>query len=164
MRMQRFVLTAGGLGMLRYAPGTWGSLPPVVLAFAMASLAVEPWMMTVTLALLGLAGSIACVRFGQFGEQLFHRKDAPEIVADEVAGQCIALLFLPWRVPVDGQDWLVNLGLAVGAFAAFRLFDITKPPPANGLQRLPAGWGVLADDLVAGAYALLVMQVAVAII
>ncbi len=159
MKLQVLLLTAGGLGRIKPAPGTWGSLPPVVLAFAMASLAIPNWMTTVSLGLFGLAFSIACVRFGELGEAVFGKKDASEIVADEVAGQCIALMFLPWRLPVDGDAWLWNAGLAIIAFGAFRLFDITKPPPANRLQELPAGWGVLVDDLVAGVYALLLMQV-----
>ena len=157
--VQKLVLTVGGLGLIRVAPGTFGSLVPVVLALALAALAGPGWMFNATLALLALAASIACVRLGTYGERLFGRKDAAEIVADEVAGQCIALLFLPWRMPVNRDALLWNGMLAAMSFAAFRLFDITKPPPARGLQRLSAGWGVLVDDLIAGLYALAAVQV-----
>ncbi len=56
----------------------------------------------------------------------------------------------------DGTLW--NLALAGGAFAAFRFFDILKPPPINRIQRAPAGWGILLDDLLAGAAAMGVIQ------
>ena len=51
--------------------------------------------------------------------------------------------------------------MAATAFFAFRICDIVKPPPANGLQKLPAGWGILVDDLVAGVYALVLTQLLV---
>ncbi|MHC5023758.1 MAG: phosphatidylglycerophosphatase A [Planctomycetota bacterium] len=76
----------------------------------------------------------------------------------EVAGQCVALLALPWRDVATSGGWTWNLALAATAFLAFRLFDILKPPPANGMQRWPAGRGILADDLVAGLYALIATQ------
>ena len=77
-------------------------------------------------------------------------KDASDIVIDEVAGQWIALLV----VPLDWRWW-------VGAFLAFRLFDILKPGPVRLAERLPGGYGVMADDIVAGALAaacLLILQ------
>ena len=78
--------------------------------------------------------------------------------ADEVAGQAITLLFLPWRAPGEPGALAFNLTLAALAFLAFRAFDITKPPPARSLERLPGGWGILVDDLIAGAMALVVVQ------
>ena len=56
------------------------------------------------------------------------------------------------------------LFLAGTAFFTFRFFDIVKPPPANQLQRLRAGWGILVDDLVAGVYALIVTQIIVRVV
>ena len=55
--------------------------------------------------------------------------------------------------------WLPAMLTLGGAFLAFRLMDIVKPPPAGSIQRLPAGWGVLIDDLVAGVYAAILMVV-----
>jgi len=154
----RLILTVGGLGLLRPAPGTWGSLPPVLLALFMATMQVDAWMLNTTLVLMALAASIACVRFGALGEQIFGTKDASEIVVDEVAGQCVVLLFLPWRAPTDSAAWMWNIGLAGGAFAAFRFFDILKPPPIRSFEKWSLGWGVLVDDLIAGVYGLLVVQ------
>jgi phosphatidylglycerophosphatase A len=69
------------------------------------------------------------------------------VVIDEVAGQWIALLFVPvaWKTLLAG-------------FILFRGFDILKPPPVRQLERLPEGTGIVVDDVAAGLYALLVMQ------
>ena len=93
------------------------------------------------------------MRFGAWAEVHFGKKDPRQVVADETAGQCVALLALPW-----GGDWSENLVLAATAFVTFRLFDIVKPPPINRIQRLGGGWGILVDDLLAGLYALAATQ------
>src|SRR5208282_6887970 len=72
------------------------------------------------------------------------RKDPQFVVIDEVAGQAIALLFSP-----------VDLRHALIALILFRLFDITKPFPIRRLENLPAGWGIVFDDVAAGLYALI---------
>lgn len=151
---RRLALTAGGLGLLRPAPGTWGSLPPPALAVVMVALGLPAWQVNVALVLLAVAFSVACLRFGAFGETLFGKKDPGSVVADEVAGQSIALLFLPWR----GGDLRHALTMAAVAFVAFRALDIVKPPPARRIQSVPGGAGILLDDLVAGAYACAVTQ------
>ena len=154
MSVRGFLLTAGGLGHLRPAPGTWGSTPPVIVALVMlAAIGGPHWSIDVAIVLLGVLGSIACVRFGVWAEQAYGKKDPGCVVADEVAGQAIPLLALPWRSFGDDGGVVWNLALALIAFGTFRLFDITKPPPARGLQRLSAGWGILVDDLIAGVYA-----------
>lgn len=159
MNMRALLLTGFGLGHLRPAPGTWGSLPPVALALVMIALGGPLWTIDAALALLGLAFAIACVRFGSWGERRFGRKDASPIVADEVAGQSIALLALPWLAWNEGC-WR-NVALASVALVIFRLMDIIKPPPARSLQRLEGGWGILIDDLIAGAYAMIATQIVV---
>jgi phosphatidylglycerophosphatase A len=68
--------------------------------------------------------------------------DPSIIVIDEIVGMWIALLFLPKTVPV-----------MIIAFFAFRFFDIVKPQPARSLERIPNGWGIMLDDVVAGVYA-----------
>jgi phosphatidylglycerophosphatase A len=152
----RFALTAGGLGLLRPAPGTWGSLPPVVAACALAVAGAPDWSIDGALMVLALAGTLACLAYGNQGEAIFGKKDPGAVVADEVAGQAITLLLLPW-------DGTVRQALIMGAigFFAFRIADIVKPWPARGLQRLEGGLGILIDDLIAGVYALIVTQLAV---
>lgn len=74
--------------------------------------------------------------------------DARRIVIDEVFGMGVSLLFMPKK-----------LGYYVVAFVLFRLFDIVKPFPARHAEKLPSGWGVMTDDLVAGIYSNVLMQI-----
>ncbi|MDZ4754206.1 MAG: phosphatidylglycerophosphatase A [Phycisphaerae bacterium] len=148
-RFARFALTAGGLGLLRPAPGTWGSLPPVVVAVVMVWLALPAWQVNAAMLVLCALGTLTCLRYGDAAEITFGRKDPGAVVADEVAGQSIALLGLPWILG-DLRTALVFAGFA---FVAFRLLDIIKPPPAYGLQSRAGGLGIVLDDLVAGVYA-----------
>ena len=101
--------------------------------------------------LLVLAGIGALTLLGIWAageaEKLFARHDDGRIVIDEIAGQLIALLWLP-----------VSPLVAATSFVLFRIFDIWKPPPARALEALPGGLGVMADDLMAGVYADLVGQ------
>jgi phosphatidylglycerophosphatase A len=154
------LVTVFGLGLLRPFPGTWGSLPPPLLALALLWSGAALWVINVTLVLLGAAFGIACVRFGSLAEDRYGAKDPRQVVADETAGQCVALLLLPWRDVSEAGAWSFDAALAATAFVAFRLFDILKPPPINQLQRAPGGRGILADDLLAGVYALVVAQIA----
>lgn len=155
-RFERFAVTAGGLGFLRPAPGTWGSLPPAVVAWLLASCSAERWRIDAALVLLLIAGSLACLRFGRAAEEAFGKKDPGRVVADEVAGQAIALLGLPW---FGAGAWGQNAVVAGVAFLAFRVCDIVKPPPARGWQSFGGGAGILIDDLIAGIYALAIAQV-----
>jgi phosphatidylglycerophosphatase A len=83
------------------------------------------------------------------------KSDPGEVVVDEVAGQAITFLAIG-ALPVK-QVWLA----AAGGFALFRIFDIAKPWPIRKLETLPKGWGILADDLLAGVYAWIVLQVCI---
>ena len=165
MNIRLLLLTTFGLGHMRPASGTWGSTPPPALALLMILIlsgdglsSFDRWAVNVSLLLVALIFSIVCVRFGAEAEQRFGKKDPGQVVADETAGQAIALLFLPWRPMIDFDSWKWNLALAVTAFSAFRILDIIKPPPAFQAQRFRGGWGILADDLIAGVYALLIAQ------
>ncbi len=166
MNIRLLLLTVFGLGHMPIASGTWGSMPAVGLALVLVFVlglddltALDHVTISVCIALVGLLFSIACVKFGKEGEEAFGKKDPGQIVADEMAGQAVALLALPWRAFNELQDWYWNLTLAATAFLAFRILDIIKPPPAYKIQNLKGGWGVLADDLVAGFYALIIVQV-----
>lgn len=171
MRGAFLLLTAGGLGHMRPASGTWGSTPPPALALVLVFTlggdgitAGDIRVIDAALVVLALIFSWACVAFGGLAEARFGRKDPGQVVADEVAGQAIVLLALPWRPFTDTSSFVWNTAVAATAFFAFRVCDIVKPPPANGLQRLPAGWGILVDDLVAGAYALIATQLIVRLV
>ena len=156
------LVTTFGLGYLRPAPGTWGSMPPVLLAGALIAAGLgpveSPWVYHGVLAAVIVVFSLACVMMGDAAEARFLRKDPSNVVADETAGQAIALLALPAAGLPTGPRAVLTL---LAAFLAFRLMDIVKPWPAGRIQAAPAGWGILLDDLLAGVYALALVQVGV---
>jgi phosphatidylglycerophosphatase A len=137
------VATFFGSGLLKPAPGTWGSLAALLLWAALAMGAHAP-ASTVLIALI--AGIIVSIAIGvpaaSIAARESGRKDPGFVVIDEVAGQWIALL----GSPADWKHGLIALVL-------FRLFDITKPFPARQLEALPEGWGIVFDDVAAGLYA-----------
>jgi phosphatidylglycerophosphatase A len=153
------LLTTFGLGHMRPASGTWGSLPPPALAWGLILLglgpAEAPILYHAVLVAILLLFSWACVAWGDRAEARFGKKDPGQVVADETAGQCIALVALP----ATCETPLAAMVCCAVAFLAFRFFDISKLPPADRLQRLPGGWGILIDDLIAGVEALVVVQV-----
>jgi len=133
----RILATWFGCGLLPVAPGTAGSLAAILLALPFLS--AQPWMFCLAALLLFPA---AVWSAGSTARQL-GRDDPGLVVIDEVAGQWIALAgatHLNWR----------SLTLA---FLLFRLFDIWKPWPTRPLEKLPAGWGIVMDDCMAGVYA-----------
>lgn len=166
LNIPTLALSSLGIGFLRPAPGTLGSIPPAALAWLMLMLGAGPLALNITIAATLVVSSILCVLFGEYAEKRFGRKDAAEVVIDETAGVSLPLLFLPAGafpgvnlLAAPDTDAIIRVTLiAGGAFLLFRLFDIVKPPPVRTLEKLHAGWGVLIDDLVAGIYALLVMQ------
>jgi phosphatidylglycerophosphatase A len=101
---------------------------------------------------LMLLGSVVCVCLAPAAMAATGNKDPGEVVADELAGQSVCFLVAPWGLPDNlavSQIWLI----ALAGFLLFRLFDIVKPWPVRQLEGLPQGWGILADDLMAGVYA-----------
>lgn len=148
-----WLATAGGLGRLPKAPGTWGSLAGVALAWLFHSLEFQAvsfgtgtfqlfnplfWWIALSLAGVAVAGRV---------ERAIGKKDPQEVVVDEVSGQWLALLAGPATL-AGGAGWKSFLA----GFILFRVFDITKPFPARRAESLPGGWGIMADDWVAGVY------------
>lgn len=144
--MAASLATGLGSGLLPKAPGTWGSLLAVAAAeglFQVVGLAGVAGLAAVsTVVGVSASGRVAVLR---------GRKDPGEIVVDEVAGQAIALAGLHAVLPAGAAD-AVRWGLVGLAFGLFRAFDILKPGPIDRLQSLPGGWGVMADDLLAGVF------------
>lgn len=153
------LLTEFGLGRLRPFPGTWGSLPPVVLALALVAFRSPAPLYVAVMLAIALVCSLACLHLGDEAEAHFDRKDPPEVVADEAAGQALALLGVPLaslgpaNAAAAAAAPCTAAGLVLVAFVLFRLLDIVKPPPARRAQRVPGGGGILLDDLLAGCYA-----------
>jgi phosphatidylglycerophosphatase A len=132
--------TAGGVGYLPRAPGTWGSLLAVAAAWV---LSVFPWWWLVAIPLAIGIGWLSCPGACRH----FDNKDPSQVVIDEVAGQWIALAGLP-----------LNPVTLIAGFALFRLFDILKPWPVGRLERFPGASGIMLDDLAAGLIAQLILR------
>lgn len=131
-----FLATGCGLGLAPVAPGTFGSLGGLVLVYALSWLPLAG-QVGVELVVIAL-GVWLCTRAGQ----LLGRMDPPSVVWDEIAA-----------FPIVFAGVALTPLTAILGFAWFRLFDISKPFPIHRLERFPAGWGVMADDLMAGVYA-----------
>ena len=137
MTLARLVASYGGVGFLPRAPGTWGSAAAVLIGAAILATGGQRALAAAAV-LAVLAGLWAIPRAG--GEA-----DPGWVVIDEVAGMWLAMLPLARPAP---------LGL-LAAFALFRLFDITKPGPIGAIDRVPGRFGVMGDDVAAGAAAAL---------
>ncbi|TDI22629.1 MAG: phosphatidylglycerophosphatase A [Acidobacteria bacterium] len=129
--------TVGPIGFAPIAPGTAGSVVGLALFWAVRSTR-STWLEVAMLLVVTGAGVAAA----SAAEARYRRRDPGLVVIDEVAGMLVTLVAVP--VGVTG---------ALIGFFAFRLFDIVKPFPARQAERLPGGWGVMVDDLVAGLYA-----------
>jgi phosphatidylglycerophosphatase A len=146
-RAALLVATWFGCGYSPKAPGTAGSAAALVIAILLAGYAGwKAWYFAV-LAVLILAPSIWAA---SVTAQISGKKDPGIVVVDEVIGQWFALA---GAVSLNWKSYLF-------AFVLFRLFDIWKPPPVRQLEALPGGIGIIADDVLAGIYAALVLFLA----
>lgn len=136
----RTIATFGGIGRVPRVPGTAGSAAGLALAWALSADPV--WQ---------LAGCAAVAALGFWSSGPAARsmglKDPSSIVIDEVAGMMIGLLLLP-----------VSWKLYAAGFLLFRFFDILKPWPVRELEKLPGSWGIMLDDLAAGAITQLLLR------
>jgi len=130
-----------GSGYAPVAPGTAGAALGLVLFWFLPRAGAGAIAAT---ALVFLVGALAASRVAA----AVGRKDPGIVVVDEIVGMWVSLAFIPLN--------LVTAGLA---FFFFRLLDIWKPFPARDLERLPGGWGIMADDVMAGVYANLLVRV-----
>jgi phosphatidylglycerophosphatase A len=150
-------VTTFGVGYLPLAPGTWGSMVGVgiYLLFGWIELNISTnlsgwsdaqitaWNHSFNL-IIFLLFCLLGVWAANRATKLFKHKDPSQAVVDEVIGQLLTFLFIPFTF-----DWK----MIFAGFFLFRLFDIWKPYPIDSLQNLPAGIGVCADDILAGVYA-----------
>lgn len=136
-----------GTGFLRPGPGTWGSAAATLLWLAAALfLHLSRFHLGVATTLAALVVTLVGIPAAGIVAREAGKEDPGFVVLDEVAGQWIALI----GATVRPADWLL-------AFLFFRIFDILKPPPARQLDRIHSGFGIMMDDVAAGAYALIVM-------
>ncbi len=140
------IATFFGVGRIHPGPGTWGSATTVLLWAALAYALPPHFRVPVVIALAAFVTLLGIPAATQVS-RASGRKDPQFVVIDEVAGQLIALI----AVPLAWQSFLAG-------FILFRVFDIIKPPPVRQMERLPEGTGIVLDDVMAGIYALAVMQ------
>ena len=134
-----------GIGHLPGGPGTWAALVTTAIWYV-AGRAAHPGATGLVVATLiaAVAATLIGIPAAGLVERESGRQDPGYVVIDEVAGQLVALVFVP-----------LDLGHAVLALALFRFFDILKPPPVRQLEQLHGGLGIMMDDVAAGLYALL---------
>ena len=163
-------LATCGVGLIPLAPGTWGAGVGVGIYVLVVWLAETAFgrggarglessssfqvLLTTLLLVVVFAVTAAGTWAATRAEKLLGKKDPGAVVVDEVAGQLVALLFMP-----SGAGWWV----LVAAFVAFRVFDIWKPYPVRRLEGLGGGLGIMADDLLAGFYAAAVTSLLISI-
>jgi phosphatidylglycerophosphatase A len=139
-----FLATGLLIGNVPFAPGTFGSLIGLPLAFLLSRLNL---LLSVSFILLFVFFAIAVA---SAAEKILSKKDPAKIVIDEIAGLMVTFAGLPF-----------NLGTAIAGFIIFRAFDILKPFPIRALERkVPGGGGVVLDDVLAGIYANLILRLA----
>ena len=147
--LARIISTGLGLGYFPKAPGTVGSLAPAIVFWLIPEISTVPFLLfCVFIFVIGvITSSITEKEFQKkTGDSTLH--DPGIIVIDEIAGMLVALIALP-----------KTLVIVIAAFILFRVFDIFKPFPVKNAQKLPAGWGIMADDVVAGVLSNVVLQI-----
>ncbi len=142
--LENFILKITGtfffIGYLPFIPGTFGSLAGVGLFILLKAKALNCFIAFLALLAAGLLVS------GRL-EKVLNKKDPSCIVIDEVCGMLIALSFMP-----------LDLRIIILGFLFFRILDTLKPYPASGLQNIKGSLGVLSDDIVAGVYTNIILQ------
>lgn len=144
-RLAVLVATCGQIGAIPFAPGTFGSIPGLLLALWLHHLGLW-WVEAAVILIVFFVGVWAASR----AEEHYGLIDPGPVVIDEVLGMLVTLAFLP--VGVTG---------AIVGFIIFRVCDVIKPPPARQMERLPGGWGVMSDDLMAGVWGLVITRLLV---
>jgi phosphatidylglycerophosphatase A len=110
------------------------------------------------MAVLAVAGSVICVVFAPAIIAATGKTDPREVVADEFAGQAVTFLAASFFITTEISTWQILIATFLG-FLHFRIFDIAKPWPIRKLEKLPKGWGILADDILAAVFAAIVLVV-----
>lgn len=147
--LSRLISTAFGIGYFPYGPGTLSALAVIFVYLFCPRIDIIHFIAIIlAVTFLGVATSTITEKEMQIksGESELH--DPGIIVIDEIVGMLFALIALPHK-----------LKFILPAFILFRFFDIVKPFPINKCEKLPAGWGIMLDDVVAGIFANIIIQI-----
>jgi phosphatidylglycerophosphatase A len=145
-RLAVFIATFGYVGYFPIAPGTAGSLAALAL-YGLVRWVGTPGVELTTIVAVLIAGIWAA----HGTERALNRKDPGPVVIDEVLGMLVTLAFMP-----------LSIAGIVAGFILFRIFDVIKPFPAGRLEHLPGGFGIMADDAMAGVYGQILMRIGIA--
>ena len=155
-RASTVVASVFGIGYFDVAPGTIMSAIAVPLAILIAIFGGGGMGVLASSLIAFVIGVLACADHVRETK----REDPSECVIDELAGQWLACSFCLLTFGGLLPPAHISLPLFALAFALFRLFDIWKPFPVRQLEKLPRGWGIMADDWMAGIYAAILLRIA----
>ena len=142
IKFSKVIGTIFGLGYLPYAPGTVGSLVGLLACVLLRGNVAAYFIVFMVFFFTGVISSAKI-------EEVTKIKDPAYIIIDEFAGMFVVFFMLP-----------MNIMSASLGFLFFRVFDILKPPPIRSIEKIPGGWGIMMDDLLAGVFANLLLRVA----
>ncbi len=160
-RWPRWIVSGGGAGFLRPAPGSWGTAVPAALMWILMTARVSQATWTGVLLAIGALASVLLILYGKWAAAYYREPDPGTVVLDEYAGFALTILAVPvpsWCATHGGWGAFV---FVAGLYVLFRLTDTLKLPPANWLEKLPWGWGVLCDDLASAVQANVIAQIIV---
>ena len=143
IRLQKWIATAGGIGFMGKGGGSVAAAAYCVICFFIPATA-NPllWQVLIILFITGIGV------WSANGADRFWGHDSSKVVIDEVAGMMIALFLVPYTTRY-----------IIAGFILFRFFDIAKPLYIKKAEKLPRGWGVMADDVLAGIYAHIILSI-----
>lgn len=139
-------LSVFGLGYIPFGPGTFGTLGGLVFWYFTNGVSTMYYIVMTIIIIV-----VSCY-LSSFSEELYGQKDSQRIVLDEFCGYLVTMIGVPFAL--DNLWWTPILG-----FVLFRFFDIVKPVPVNIMEKLPKGLGVVADDVMAGLYSVIIIHV-----
>jgi phosphatidylglycerophosphatase A len=142
MKFYKIIASVLGIGYVGKGGGTIAALLYCIIWLLLpAAYSDSVWQLVITFFIVVIG-----ILSGNKVDEIWG-KDSSKVVIDEVAGMCVALLFVPQKIVY-----------AFIALVLFRFFDIVKPAGIKSLEKWPGGWGVMADDILAGVYALIVIK------
>ena len=145
MNLHKIIATGLGIGFIRKGGGTVAAAVCCIIWYLLFAGGNDPLIaLLITLIITGVGV------WSANKVEKYWGVDNNRVVIDEIAGMCLSLVLLP-----------VNVGTVLTAFVLFRVFDISKPAYIRSVEKLPGGWGVMADDVLAGVYTNIIVQVAV---
>ena len=139
-KLALWIAQLGPIGRIKYGPGTFGSLAAIPLLFVAGDGQFLPFLCLAVITVGVWASGRAA--------QAMKVKDPSTVIIDEVCGMLVTFLFVP-----------INLTFVIIGFVCFRFFDIVKPPPIRLLEKAPGGIGIVLDDIGAGIFANLILQI-----